>query len=76
LPLTIVDNSHNIVMIHNAHYHILSPPTQNSLSMQQLIDCDFADFGCNGGLMNQAFQYDQDTNVGLCSLQDYPFAYH
>lgn len=43
--------------------------------MQQLIDCDMTDLGCGGGLMDQAFQYDEDS-VGLCALDDYPFAYH
>ncbi|KAL3794803.1 hypothetical protein ACHAW5_005224 [Stephanodiscus triporus] len=45
------------------------------LSMQQLIDCDMTDLGCDGGLMDQAFQYDEDA-VGLCALAEYPFAYH
>mmetsp|Transcript_21168 Transcript_21168/g.44010 ORF Transcript_21168/g.44010 Transcript_21168/m.44010 type:complete len:458 (+) Transcript_21168:61-1434(+) len=45
------------------------------LSMQQLIDCDLTDLGCSGGLMDQAFQYDED-NVGICSLAEYPFAMH
>lgn len=43
--------------------------------MQQLIDCDMTDLGCGGGLMDQAFAYDEDA-VGLCALSEYPFAYH
>mmetsp|Transcript_17983 Transcript_17983/g.32660 ORF Transcript_17983/g.32660 Transcript_17983/m.32660 type:complete len:313 (-) Transcript_17983:230-1168(-) len=44
------------------------------LSMQQLIDCDKTDMGCGGGLMDQAFQY--EDKVGLCALEEYPMAYH
>ena len=44
------------------------------LSMQQLIDCDKTDLGCHGGLMDQAYQY-EDT-VGLCAAAAYPMAYH
>jgi hypothetical protein len=42
--------------------------------MQQLIDCDASDLGCDGGLMDHAYRYDEDVS-GLCALSDYPFAY-
>lgn len=46
------------------------------LSIQQLIDCDKTDLGCGGGLMYNAFSYDAQDSVGLCALDDYPYAYH
>mmetsp|Transcript_20879 Transcript_20879/g.45328 ORF Transcript_20879/g.45328 Transcript_20879/m.45328 type:complete len:453 (-) Transcript_20879:133-1491(-) len=46
------------------------------LSIQQLIDCDKTDLGCGGGLMYNAFTYDAQNSVGLCALEDYPYAYH
>lgn len=47
--------------------------TQKSalFSEQQLVDCDTVDQGCNGGLMDQAFTYLENT--GVMNSSDYSY---
>ena len=42
------------------------------LSMQQIVDCDGLDGGCQGGEMQQAFAWTRE-NGGLCTLEEYPY---
>ena len=41
-------------------------------SQQQIVDCDYINSGCNGGLMEYTFTYLQKTG-GIESYEDYPY---
>ena len=43
-----------------------------SFSEQELVSCDKVDQGCNGGLMDNAFDWIHENN-GLCSEDNYPY---
>lgn len=42
------------------------------LSQQELIDCDVSNSGCNGGLMDNAFEYIISSG-GIRKDEDYPY---
>jgi len=42
-------------------------------SEQELVSCDNNDFGCQGGLMDTAFDWIERNSAGLCTEQDYAY---
>jgi cysteine peptidase B len=53
-------------------YFALSGNALTSLSMEQVVDCDTTDQGCNGGLPSNAYNYVNSAG-GLDSYADYPY---
>jgi len=49
----------------------ISTGTLYSLSEQQLVDCSTQNSGCNGGLMDRAFEFLE--SAGACSESDYAY---
>lgn len=43
-----------------------------SFSEQELVACDHVDLGCNGGAMDNAWQF-IENNHGICTETDYPY---
>lgn len=50
----------------------ISTGSMPSLSEQQLVDCDTASSGCEGGYLNKAYEYVINTG-GLTTSDDYPY---
>jgi C1A family cysteine protease len=48
-------------------------PGPLGFSEQQLVSCDMTNQGCNGGLMDDAFQW-VEKNGGLCADEFYPYS--
>jgi len=53
-------------------YFALDGGSVEQLSMQQVVDCDTSDSGCNGGEPTTAYQYIEGAG-GLDPLADYPY---
>jgi C1A family cysteine protease len=52
--------------------HFVATGELVSLSEQNLMDCDPVDHACEGGLMENAFKFEESQN-GLCTEEEYPY---
>jgi cysteine peptidase B len=53
-------------------YFALGGGTLTQLSMEQIVDCDTSDHGCEGGFPSSAYQYVQGEG-GIDSYESYPY---
>jgi cysteine peptidase B len=53
-------------------YYALAGGQLTQLSMEQIVDCDTSDSGCNGGFPSSAYQYVQSAG-GIDSYSSYPY---
>jgi C1A family cysteine protease len=53
-------------------YYALAGGALTGLSMEQIVDCDTTDGGCNGGNTNTAYDY-VESAPGIDSYQSYPY---
>ena len=54
-------------------YYNIKKNDDIELTIEQIVDCDRNDYGCEGGDPEQALQYVK-TNGGLCNYKSYPFS--
>jgi len=54
-------------------YHVIEGGKLTGLSMEQIVDCDKTDHGCEGGMPSNAYKYVQSAG-GIDSLASYPYS--
>jgi C1A family cysteine protease len=61
------------VTILNYQLNVLKGDRSSDLSVQQLLDCDTKNNGCNGGLPDVFFKSMVESGYGIVNAKDYPY---